>query len=188
MSQINKAIFLDRDGVINEDVGFTHKNHELVFIPRSLEALKMLANSDYKIFIVTNQPVIGRGICTEEEYLQFEKYLLEEIKAAGGRIDKCYYCPHHPTAGKGKYLKDCDCRKPKPGLLLQAKEEYNIDMKHSFMIGDKRSDIAAGKAAGCKTILVKTGHGGEGGNTEQKIIPDCIVDDLYAAVEFILKR
>ncbi|MBI3032855.1 D-glycero-beta-D-manno-heptose 1,7-bisphosphate 7-phosphatase [Candidatus Woesearchaeota archaeon] len=185
MNKLTKSIFIDRDGVINEDVGFAHKNHELVFIPRSLQALKLLAASDYKIFIVTNQPVIGRGMCSEEEYLEFEKYLLKQIKDAGGRIDKCYYCPHHPTAGKGKYLLDCSCRKPKPGLLLQAKKEFNIDMQHSFMIGDKRSDIAAGKAAGCKTILVKTGHAGEGGNTEQKITPDYIVDDLYAAIHKI---
>lgn|SRR3989338_976961 len=183
-----KAVFLDRDGVINVDVGFTHKNHQLEFIPRSLDALKLLAQSNYMLFIITNQPVIGRGICTEQEYLDFQNYMIKRIEEAGGRIDKFYYCPHHPKHGIGKYLKDCKCRKPKPGLLLQAEKEFNIDLKKSFMIGDKRSDIKAGQAAGCTSILVKTGYGAQGGDTDTDFKPDHISEDLFDAVMLILKQ
>ena len=185
---MTKAIFLDRDGVINKEVGYLHEVERLEFIPNSLESIKILVNSSYKIIIVTNQPVIGRGICTEQQYLEFQNHMIKEIENAGGRIDKFYYCPHHPRHGKGDYLKECNCRKPKPGMLLQAKEKFNLDMENSWMIGDSRSDIKVGNVVGCKTILVQTGNAGKGGDTDLDAKPNQVCDNLYAAVELILNR
>ena len=188
-----KAIFLDRDGVINEEVDFLHKIEDLQFIPGVIESLKKLSvlpEDEYKIVIVSNQPVLGRGACTQEEFDSFMKKYFEALeKESDGiiRIDGFFYCPHHPTKGVGDYKQDCDCRKPKPGLLLQAKEKFGIDLANSFMIGDKRSDIKAGQQVGCFSILVKTGYGGQGGEGDE-VTPDMICEDLKEASSFILEK
>lgn len=182
----SKAVFLDRDGVINEYVEFLHKKEDLRFIPGIFDSLKQLSKTDYLLIIATNQPAIGRGICTEEEYKNFEKYYLDCLREKEIRINDVFYCPHHPTAGIGQYKLECDCRKPKPGLLLKAREKYNINFAKSFMIGDSRSDIKAGATAGCRTILVKTGNGGKGGDTDLEANPDYIAEDLNEAVKLIL--
>ena len=184
---MNKAIFLDRDGVINEDTGFLHQRENIIFYPEAIKALCVLAETDYKIIIVTNQPGIGRGIYTEKQYKDFEKEYLDELGKASNcrrRIDRIYYCPHHPTAGIGKYKIQCICRKPEPGMILQAQKDYNISLPDSYMIGDKRSDIAAGKAAGCKTMLVKTGYAGKGGE-DSNVEPDFTFKNLYYAILYI---
>jgi len=188
-----RAVFLDKDGVINEDVDFLHRIEDLKFIPRAVKALVKLSESfpadKFKIIIASNQPVIGRGICTEKEFDEFTKKYFEELgKESKGkaRIDDYFYCPHHPTKGIGKYKVECDCRKPKPGLLFQAEQKYKIDLQKSFMVGDKRSDIVAGQSAGCFSILVKTGYGGKGGEGDEAK-PDAECKDLYDAVELILK-
>ena len=189
-----KAIFLDRDGVINEEVDFLHKIEDLRFIPGVAQALAQLSKAlppdQYKIIIVSNQPVIGRGICTQEQFDSFiKKYFdqLEEESEGAIRIDDFLYCPHHPTKGIGEYKIDCECRKPKPGLLLEAQRKYDIDLKNSFMIGDKRSDILAGQSAGCFSVLVQTGYGGQGG-TGDEATPDKVCNDLQNAVAFILDK
>jgi D-glycero-D-manno-heptose 1,7-bisphosphate phosphatase len=177
---MNKAIFLDRDGVLNEDPGFLHKIEDLKFYPGVIYTLIELSKTDYKIIIVTNQPGIGRGLYSELEYLAFEKEYLDRLaKQSEGkiRIDKIYYCPHHPTKGIGKYKKICECRKPEPGMLLNAQKDFNIDFSKSFMIGDKRSDIQAGQTVGCKTILVETGCAGKGGEGCD-VSPDFILKQL----------
>ena len=181
-----KAVFLDRDGVINESVEFLCEEKDLKFSQSALDGLKQLSKTDYLLIIVTNQPAIARGVCAEEEYKKFEKYYLERLREDGIRIDDVFYCPHHPTAGKGEYKTECDCRKPKPGLLAKANEKYNIDFSKSFIIGDSRSDIKAGAAAGCKTILVQTGNAGQGGNTELDVKSDYVAKDLGEAVKIIL--
>jgi len=185
---MNKAIFLDRDGVINENRPFIHNMENVIFIKGALKALKLISDFEYKSIIITNQPVVGRGICTEKEYSKFSEDYINLLKENGVTIDAVYSCYHHPTHGKGKYLKDCICRKPKPGMLLKAKKKLDINMKESFMIGDKRSDILAGKRAGCKTILVKTGCGGKGGTEDLDVQSDYISDDLLSAVNMILKK
>jgi D-glycero-D-manno-heptose 1,7-bisphosphate phosphatase len=177
---MNKAIFLDRDGVLNEDPGFLHRIEDLKFYPGVIDTLIEFSKTDYKIIIVTNQPGIGRGIYTEEEYLAFEKeYLnkLDQLSAGKIRIDKVYHCPHHPIAGLGKYKTICDCRKPAPGMLLNAQKKFNIDFSLSYMIGDKKSDIQAGQVVGCKTILVETGCGGKGG-AGSSVSPDSQIKNL----------
>lgn len=153
-----KAIFLDRDGTINKYVGFLRKIDEFELIPGVEEAIKKINESGYLAIVVTNQPVIARGEVTIEELNEIHKKLETELGYKGAYIDGLYYCPHHPHKGyEGEIpeLKiDCECRKPKPGMLLKAAEDFNIDLSQSWMIGDGENDVKAGKAAGCKTALI----------------------------------
>jgi D,D-heptose 1,7-bisphosphate phosphatase len=189
---MNRAVFLDRDGVINEEVGFLHKKKDIKFYPQAIEALKILSGSAYKIIIITNQAGIGRGLYTEEEYGKFEKEYIDELAkfAKEIRIDKIYHCPHHPAEGVGGYKVDCECRKPKPGMLFQAQKDFNLNLGESYIIGDKRSDIEAGRAAGCKTILVNTGYGGRGGEKADfmEVKSDFITTDIKSALSVILYK
>lgn len=153
-----KAIFLDRDGVINKYVGFLRDINEFELIEGVPEAVKTINESGYLAIVVTNQPVIARGEVTYEELHEIHNKMETLLGKEGVYLDAIYYCPHHPHKGyEGEIpeLKfDCDCRKPKPGMLLKAAEDFNIDLKQSWMIGDSESDIAAGKTAGCKTAFI----------------------------------
>ena len=180
----NKAIFLDRDGVIVQDPdGFIHEIEKFKFEKNAPEGLKQLQELSFKLIIITNQPGIGRGIYTHEQYEKFDKYMQEQLKKHGVTIDAVYFCPHHPTKGKGKYLVECDCRKPKPGMILRAAKEHNIDLSKSFTIGDKTGDLKAGRLAGVTPILVKTGYGGEDGFKDA--VPDYTAEDLLDAARII---
>lgn len=153
---MRRAAFLDRDGTINVEKGYLHKPCDWEWIPGSVEAIKGFNALGYLVIVVTNQPGIARGIYTHKEVDFLHQYVDALLAAAGARIDAYYYCPHHPNYGE---IKKCKCRKPKPGLLLKAKMDFDIDMEHSFMIGDKCSDILAGRAASTAAILVATGYG-----------------------------
>ena len=181
-----KAVFLDRDGVITQEPPhYAHRPDQMALIPGAGDAIRRLNENEYAVIVISNQAGIAYGFYQEEDTLSFNRAMSEELAQAGARLDAVYFCPHHAEAKIERYRLDCDCRKPKPGMLLKAREEHGIDMKQSFMIGDKLTDIEAGNNAGCKTILVKTGYGRE---TAQNIrIPcDHIADDLYDAVRFIL--
>lgn len=153
-----KAIFLDRDGTINRYVGFLRSVDEFELIPGITEAIKKINSSGYLAIVVTNQPVIARGEVTKKELEEIHNKMETLLGYEGAYIDALYYCPHHPHKGfKDEIVQlkiECECRKPKPGMLLQAAEEFNIDLSQSYMIGDGENDIMAGVAAGCKTILV----------------------------------
>lgn len=182
LSNKQKAIFLDRDGTINKYVGFLRNINDFVLIDGVAEAIKEINTSGYLAVIVTNQPVIARGEVTYEELNEIHNKMETLLGKQGAYLDAIYYCPHHPDSGfdgEVKELKfDCDCRKPKPGLLLKAAEELNIDLSQSWMIGDSKNDIMAGKNAGCKTALI--------GNENYK--QDIMVDSLLTFVhEIILK-
>lgn len=155
-----KAIFLDRDGTINKYVGFLRTTEEFELIDDVAEAIKKINASGYLAIVVTNQPVIARGEVTVDELETIHKKLETELGYSGAYIDALYYCPHHPHKGyEGEVpeLKiDCDCRKPKPGLILRAAEKYNISLEDSYMIGDSDSDAIAGVAAGCQVIKIDT--------------------------------
>ena len=186
-----KYIFLDRDGVICEDKHHIHKIEDIVLIPKSAEAIRLLNEHNYKVILITNQPVIARGLCRIDELKELNLYLERLLLKEGAKINKIYFCPHHPTAGNNStYTRECECRKPKPGMILQAKKDFNIgDLSTYYMLGDKMSDIHAGKSAGCKTILVETGYGGKGGEQLEEIEPDYYATNLYNAVkEIILKE
>lgn len=143
-----KALFLDRDGVINQDLGYISKIDDFIFNNEIFPLLEKAKNKDYLIIIVTNQSGISRGFFSEDEFNKVDRWMKKKFKEKKIIIDKTYYCPHHPTEGKKPYRLSCNCRKPKPGMFLQAKNEFNINMKDSFMIGDKESDLIAAESSG----------------------------------------
>jgi D-glycero-D-manno-heptose 1,7-bisphosphate phosphatase len=185
---LNKAVFLDRDGVLNKDPPhFAHRLDQLELIHRSGTAVKLLNELGYLVIIISNQSGVARGYYTEKEVSIFNNALLIKIQEFGGMVDDVYYCPHHPDAIVEKYKIDCQCRKPRPGMLLRAAKEHHIDLQKSYVIGDKLSDIEAGKNAGCQTILVLTGHGTD----ESLSLKDdnCpVAPDLYEAVNTYIMR
>jgi D,D-heptose 1,7-bisphosphate phosphatase len=182
LSNKQKAVFLDRDGTINKYVGFLRNINDFELIDGVSEAIKRINASGYLAIVVTNQPVIARGEVTFQELGEIHNKMETELGLQGAYLDAIYYCPHHPDSGfvgEVKELKiDCDCRKPKPGLLLKASQELNIDLSHSWMIGDSKNDILAGKNAGCKTALI--------GNEDYK--QDITVDSLLTFVNAIIKK
>jgi D-glycero-D-manno-heptose 1,7-bisphosphate phosphatase len=185
---MRKAVFLDRDGVLNKDPPhYAHRLDQLELIPRSGTAVKILNEHEYLVIIISNQSGVARGYYTEKDVALFNNALLMKIQECGGEVDAIYYCPHHPDAKTERYRLTCNCRKPEPGMLLQAAKEHNIDLQKSYVIGDKWSDVEAGKNAGCQTILVLTGHGTD---ESLKIKDNCLVtSDLYEAVsKYIIGR
>lgn len=153
----HKAVFFDRDGVLNVDVAYLYKIEDLRWIEGAREAVAYLTQRDYKIFIVTNQSGIARGYYTVAQMNKLHEYMQQEIAAYGGKIDRIYYCPHHPEGSVAEYTCSCDCRKPKPGMLLTACAEYEIDKEQSFLIGDGKRDVEAAEAAGIKGYLFQGG-------------------------------
>lgn len=153
-----KAIFLDRDGTINKYVGFLRKEEELELLPGVAEAVRTINQSGYLAIVVTNQPVIARGEVTVSQLQEIHNKMETLLGLEGAYVDAVFYCPHHPHKGyEGEVpeLKmECDCRKPKPGMLLQAAEQYHIDLERSWMVGDSENDVQAGKAAGCQTVFL----------------------------------
>lgn len=183
-----KAIFLDRDGTINEYVGFLRKEEDFRLIPGVSEAIKKINNSGYLAIVVTNQPVIARGEVTEEGLEEIHKKMETLLGLDGTYIDDIYYCPHHPDKGfEGEIpeLKiECDCRKPKTGMLEKAAREHNIDLSSSIMIGDSTLDIKMAENAGMQSVLLKTGQKGEDGKYE--VSPTLIAEDLNDAINKII--
>lgn len=158
LSKKQKAIFLDRDGTINIYKGFLTKEEDFELIPGVTEAIKLVNHSGYLAIVVSNQPVIARGDCTFEELQTIHEKMETLLGKEGAFVDAIYYCPHHPDKGfegeRPEYKFDCNCRKPKPGLLLQAAKDWNIDLSQSYMIGDSTRDLEAGRNAGCKQSLL----------------------------------
>lgn len=158
MKNKQKAIFLDRDGVINIEVDYLSKAEYFQFTENCIKALQAFQSLGYQLFIITNQSGIGRGYYTENDFHCLTKWMLAELGDSGITISQVEYCPHHPQDGKGKYRIDCDCRKPKPGMINTLVKQYNIDVDSSILIGDSITDIEAGKAANIKTlVLVESG-------------------------------
>ena len=153
-----KAIFLDRDGTINKYVGFLRNINDFELLPGVEKAVKIINQSEYLCIVVTNQPVVARGEVSYQELDLIHNKMETLLGEEGAYVDAIYFCPHHPAGGFDGEISDlkidCECRKPKPGMLLMAAEKYNIDLSESYMIGDSKSDILAGKAAGCKTVLI----------------------------------
>lgn len=179
-----KAIFLDRDGTINVDVGYNYKISDFAFEKYAAQGLKILQKNNFSFFIVTNQSGIGRGYYTEKDYADFNNHVVKQLEKNGIQITKTFFCPFHPTAGIGKYKQDSPLRKPNCGMLEQAQKEFSIDKNQSWMIGDKWSDIKTGEKFGIKTILLKTGKGGC--DNEHKTQTTYVADNFIDAAKFII--
>lgn len=180
-----RAVFLDRDGTINVEKDYLHRIEDFEFIDGAPEAIRRLRQAGYLVVVVTNQSGVARGYFSLEEVDALHRHLQRELAASGTAVDAFYTCPHHPTAGQGELRQACDCRKGEPGMLLQAAAELDIDLTASFMVGDKRADIEAGRRAGCSPLLVLTGYG----SREARFFPTGEVPfcaDLGAAADFIL--
>ena len=151
---MNKVLFLDRDGVINVDHGYLYKAQDVEFVDGIFELCQRFQQAGYQLVVVTNQSGIGRGYYDEQDFHILSQWMTEQFAARDITISKFYFCPHHCTKAKGDYLQDCDCRKPRPGMLLQAAKELHIDLAKSVIIGDKLSDIEAGHHAGLKRCIL----------------------------------
>lgn len=181
-----KAVFLDRDGVVNREVDNLKNIKQLRLLPNVAASINRLNRFGFLVIVVTNQPVIARGWLTEKDLKKIHQILIKRLSQKGAKIDAIYYCPHHPNANLKKYRRRCRCRKPNIGLIRKAVKKFKIDLKKSFMVGDSTRDILAGKRAKLKTILVKTGYAGQDGKYEVK--SDFITGNLSEAIKIIKKH
>jgi len=177
-------VFLDRDGVVVEEVDYLRRPSQLKLIPGAAEAIVRLRRAGFLVVVVSNQSGIARGYFTLGDLRKIHAKLRAELKARGARLDAIYFCPHHPEAGARV---DCACRKPKIGMLLEAKKRFKIDFKKSFLVGDASADMGAARKAGVAAILVSTGYAGKDGKNKMAK-PDARVKDLGAAADWILAR
>lgn len=156
---MNRALILDRDGVINKEIGYLHTIDDFEFVDGVFETCASFQNAGYRIVVVTNQAGIGRGYYSEEQYQQLTDWMISQFAINGIVIDSVFHCPHHPTHGVGVYKRECNCRKPAAGMLHQAQKALDLELEKSIMVGDKASDMMAAKAAGVGTlVLVRSGN------------------------------
>lgn len=184
------AVFLDRDGVINEEMGYINHVDRLRILPGAAEAIRKLNESGVKVVVVSNQAGLGRGIITEETFKACQKKFREVLAHRGARIDRIYYCPHHPEAKEERYRRECDGRKPKPGMLYRAVADLDIDLKRSVMVSDRYQDLLMAKGEGMAAVLVLTGYGR--GEYDQfspswNPAPDFVAYDLAEAANWCLE-
>ncbi len=187
-SKLRPAIFLDRDGTINEDIGYASHPEEIRLYPESAKAIRLINQSGLKAILVTNQSGIARGLFSEARLTDMHDHLQALLAQEHARIDAIYFCPHHPRYGDATYRRACDCRKPQPALIYRAVQEHAIDLPLSFVIGDKASDINLAANVGAKSVLVLTGYGNQtlAHSDRWPCHPTWIADNLYEAVKRIL--
>jgi D-glycero-D-manno-heptose 1,7-bisphosphate phosphatase len=152
-----RIAFLDRDGVLNVDHGYVYLPEQFDWMPDAKDAIRWLNKEGYKVAIVTNQSGIARGMYTEAQFLALTEWMKTDLALGGAHVDAVYFCPHHPEAGIGEYKQECDCRKPKPGMLLQGLNEFGANAEDCFFIGDYRTDMEAAQAAGVHGVLYEGG-------------------------------
>ena len=186
-----KAVFLDRDGTVSREVGYVNHERRLRLLPGSAAAIRKLNDAGLPAVLVTNQAGVARGYF-EEPLVHVVHQRLEALldEEAGACLDGIYFCPHHPDVGQPPWRLDCNCRKPRTGMLEQAARDYNIDLPGSFMVGDHGSDVGAGKNGGLKTIFVKTGHGQEEWDKRRTwpAQPDLVCPGITEAAAWILEQ
>ncbi len=183
------AVFLDRDGTIVREVDYLRSSRQLRLLPHAAEAIRRLNDAGLAVVVATNQSGVARGLLTEQDLARVNELLVKRLARHGARLDGIYFCPHHPTAGLKQYRRRCPCRKPAPGMLLRAAQELDLDLGRCFAVGDSRRDLIAGRAAGCRTVLVRTGYGQRTAAESAEPLPaDHMADDLLAAVGWILEQ
>ncbi|MCK5022705.1 MAG: HAD-IIIA family hydrolase [Candidatus Aenigmarchaeota archaeon] len=184
-----KGVFLDRDGVINKEVSFLYEPSQMSLLDGSAEAIKSLNKNGFVIIVVTNQPVVARNMCSEDDIDKIHDKMKKLLSDHGAKVNAVYYCPHHPDKGypeeNPKYKIVCDCRKPAPGMIFAGSNEFSLDPQECFMVGDRTADIKAGENAGCKTILLKTGKAGK--DKKYNVKPDFVCKNLHEAAKLIIK-
>ena len=182
---LKRVVFLDRDGVINRDsADYIKECSEFHFLPGSLEALRLLRQNGFTTIVITNQSAVHRNLISRATLNEIHEKMKREVTVSGGAITDIFFCPHRPDEG-------CDCRKPKPGLILQAQEKYRVDLSGAWMIGDSVKDIECGRNACCgHTVLVRTGNGSQAEKSllERNTPPDFIADTLLDAVRWVVSR
>jgi D-glycero-D-manno-heptose 1,7-bisphosphate phosphatase len=183
------AVFIDRDGTLTEEVGYVNHPRRLRLLPRSAEAVRRLNAAGVATVVVTNQAGVARGYFSEDVLQATHAGLVAELKQAGAHLDGIYVCPHHPTEGRPPFRADCDCRKPKPGLLVRAAADLDLDLAASTVVGDKASDLALAPAVGARSVLVLTGYGlgeWEYHRSRFPVMPHHVAEDLLDAVDWVL--
>ncbi len=189
MTGTRRGVFLDRDGTMNEDVGYLDRLERLRLFPWTVDAVRVLNRAGFTVVVVTNQDGVARGLVAEAFVAELQREIDTRMKDGGARIDAWYYCPHDPNAKVAAYRRDCDCRKPRPGMVRRAEAELGIDAARSYVIGDKWLDVQLGRAVGAQSILVRTGYGAsEERRPPEGVRPDCVADDLIEAVTWILRQ
>ncbi|WP_028874513.1 D-glycero-beta-D-manno-heptose 1,7-bisphosphate 7-phosphatase [Tepidiphilus margaritifer] len=148
------AVFLDRDGVLNEDRGYVHRWEDFSFLPGAIDALRRLQQQGYLLVVITNQSAVARGLCSEADVLALHERMRAFLREQGIELTGIYYCPHHPQGSVSDYAIACSCRKPEPGMILRAAQEHGIDLSRSLLVGDKLSDLEAGRAAGIPSLYL----------------------------------
>jgi histidinol-phosphate phosphatase family protein len=185
---VQPAVFLDRDGTMVHDVGYLSRLEDLQWFPWTIEAVRLLHRAGFLVCVTTNQSGIALGFCTDAFVRRVHEEMSAAIEAAGARIDGWFYCPHHPEAAIDALRTDCECRKPKPGLVRQAQQRFEVDLTRSFVIGDKSADVGLAEAVGARGILVRTGYGESELVRHDGHMPGAahIATDLLGAVTWIL--
>ena len=184
------VVFMDRDGTLTEEVGYVNHPRRLRLLPRSAEAIRRLNGAGVAAVVVTNQAGLARGYFSEEILAAVNAALVSQLKDDGAHLDGVYVCPHHPTEGAPPYRMVCDCRKPKPGLLLRAAAELGLDLSRATLVGDKGSDLEAARAVGARAVLVLTGYGlgeWEYRRDTLPVTPDHVAEDLLGAVGWAIE-
>jgi D-glycero-D-manno-heptose 1,7-bisphosphate phosphatase len=186
---VRPAVFLDRDGTLIEDVGYLDTLSRVAFYPWTVDAVRMLNRAGLAVVVVTNQSGIARGIFDEAFVGETHRLIDARLEAGGARVDAYYYCPHHPDGRVAAYAMRCDCRKPDRGLIDRAAADLGLDPAHSFIVGDRWSDVELGRSVGARSILVRTGVGVEEEAAPlERVSADAVVDNLAAAVGWILLK
>ena len=189
MKEKRRAVFIDRDGTISEEVGYVNHVGRYRVFPFAAEALRTLQEAGWLAILVTNQAGVARGYFREELIGEVHKALTRELGRDGARLDAVYYCPHHPSVGEPPYRKDCDCRKPRPGLLLRAASEFDLDLAQCWMVGDRYSDTELARNAGVRSAFVLTGYGRgelEHQSHAWRHRPDLVAENLLEAARAIV--
>jgi len=191
---MNNAIFLDRDGVLIEDTGLITKEADISILPDVCNALVMFALMQYKLIVISNQPVVARGMLDEDGVRRLHAAIVQKLEHESSvLLDDFYFCPHHPDATIGKYKVQCSCRKPEPGMILDAAKKHSIDLSKSYMIGDRITDCIAGTRAGCTTVQILTGKHTEPpiktvSEIDLSYKPDYTCNSLFEAAQWIGNR
>ena len=187
----NKAVFLDRDGTINEEVGYVNHLERFILLPKVSQAIRLLNQHGWKAIVVTNQSGVARGYFPESLVQQVHQKMEKLLESEEAHLDRIYYCPHHPDIGVPPYRQKCGCRKPATGMIEKAMKELALDLSQSYMVGDRGVDIEFAHQIGAKAVLVLTGYGKgewEYSGAQWKVKPDHVAPDLFEAVQWILQQ